>query len=60
MQDELPPLHLSIPVSDPKKAREYYLNVVGCKEGWSKPNRVDCGNVLEFKSQTRERIFATD
>ena len=68
MQDELPPFHLSIPVSDLAKAREFYLNVVGCKEGRSKANRVDfslfghhnCGNVLEFKGQPRERIFAPE
>ena len=41
MQDQLPPFHLSIPVSDLAKAREFYLDVVGCKEGRSKANRVD-------------------
>jgi extradiol dioxygenase family protein len=68
MQDELLPFHLPIPVSDLAKAREFYLKVVGCKEVRSTANRVDfsffghhnCGNVLEFKGQPRERIFATE
>jgi len=38
---ELLPFHLSIPVSDLQKARDFYGGVVGCKEGRSKANRID-------------------
>lgn len=41
MTQLLTPFHLSIPVNDLAKARAFYLNVVGCKEGRSKEGRVD-------------------
>lgn len=35
------PFHLSIPVSDLRRARAFYIDIVGCTEGRSKPQRVD-------------------
>lgn len=37
----LVPFHLSIPVSDLERARSFYVSIVGCTEGRSKPERID-------------------
>lgn len=38
---DLPPFHLAFPVTDLKLAREFYIKVLGCKEGRSAPDWVD-------------------
>src|SRR5438552_1149215 len=37
----LVPFHLSIPVNDLERARSFYVSIVGCTEGRSKPERID-------------------
>lgn len=37
----LPPFHLAFPVTDLKLAREFYIQLLGCREGRSAPDWVD-------------------
>ncbi len=39
--NDVPPFHLAIPVIDLKKSREFYKNILGCKEGRSDERWVD-------------------
>lgn len=49
MPPELPPFHLAFPVDDLGRAREFYVGVLGCREGRSSERWVDfdlCGHQL--------------
>ena len=39
--NKLLPFHLAIPVNNLKKSRNFYKNILGCKEGRSSDNWVD-------------------
>ena len=60
-KNKLLPFHLAIPVHDLEKSRNFYKNVLGCKEGRSSDHWVDFNLfghqlVIHYKEKSSEIV----